>query len=279
MSTEHVEGRFAGTAGGQIHWQGWVPDGTVVGVVVLVHGLAEHGGRYAHVGRRLAEDGYAVYVSDHRGHGRSDGVRGNITRMSTAVVDLETMVRSAAQRHPGLPMFLYGHSMGALVALTYATTGRPAGLNGMILTGAAIDIAVGSRVERLAARVLSATVPNLGMLRLDSAAVSRDPDVVRDYDADPLNYRGKTRVRTGAEMLAAIDTVRSRLDRLTMPLLLMHGSADRLTAPSGTQVIADGAGSTDVTVKVYDGWFHELHNEPEKETVFDDIVVWLKEHG
>jgi acylglycerol lipase len=279
VTTEHVEGKFAGAAGGQIHWQGWVPDGAVSGVVVIVHGLAEHGGRYAHVGRRLAADGYAVYAADHRGHGRSDGVRGNIARMSQAVVDLETMVRSAAQRHAGLPMFLYGHSMGALVALAYATSGRPAELNGMILTGAAVDIAVGSRIERLAARALSATVPNLGILQLDSAAVSRDPEVVRDYDTDVLNYRGKTRVRTGAEMLAAIDMVRRRLDRLTMPLLLMHGSADRLTAPSGTQVIADGAGSADVTVKIYDGWYHELHNEPEKETVFDDIVMWLKGHG
>ncbi|HEU5475349.1 MAG TPA: alpha/beta hydrolase [Actinophytocola sp.] len=279
MTTEHVEGRFAGAAGGQIYWQGWVPAGEVTAVVVIVHGLAEHGGRYAHVGNRLAADGYAVYAADHRGHGKSEGTRGNINRMAQVVVDLETMIRSAAQRHPDKAVFLYGHSMGGLVALVYATTGRPAELRGMILTSSAVDIAVGPKVARLAGRGLSAVAPNLGTIRLDASTVSRDPEVVRAYDADPLNYRGKIRARTGAEMLAAAEAVRSRLATLTMPLLLLHGSADRLTAPSGTKLVADRAGSTDITHKLYDGWYHELHNEPDKDSVFDDIVVWLKEHG
>ncbi|HET9143927.1 lysophospholipase [Actinophytocola sp.] len=278
MTIEHVEGTFAGAGGGQIYWQGWVPD-AATGVVVIVHGLAEHGGRYAHVGQRLAADGYAVYTADHRGHGKSDGVRGNINRMSEVVVDLETMIRSAAQRHPDRPVFLYGHSMGGLVALVYVTTGRPAELHGLILTSSAVDIAVGPKVARLAGRGLSAVAPNLGTIRLDSSTVSRDPEVVRAYDADPLNYRGKIRARTGAEMLAAAEAVKSKLATVTMPLLLLHGSADRLTAPSGTRLVAERAGSTDVTLKLYDGWYHELHNEPDKDSVFDEIVVWLKEHG
>jgi acylglycerol lipase len=278
VSNEHVQGRFAGSAAGQIHWQGWVPAGTVAGVVVIAHGLAEHGGRYAHVGARLAADGYATYVADHTGHGQSDGVKGNINRMSHVVTDLETMIRSAAGRHPDVPLFLYGHSMGGLVALVYAT-GRPAELRGLILTGSAVDIAVGSPFERIAARVLSAVTPNLGMLKLEAAWISRDPEVVRAYDEDPLNYRGKTRIRTGAEILAAVTRVRANLDKLRMPLLVMHGSEDKITAPSGSQFIADRAGSSDITLRIYDGWYHELHNEPEKETVFGDIVHWLKEHS
>jgi acylglycerol lipase len=275
---EHVEGRFTGAAGGQIYWQGWVPSGDVTGVVVLVHGLAEHGGRYAHVGKHFAQAGYALYAADHRGHGKSDGVKGNIHRMSEVVTDLETMVRSAAQRHPATPMFLYGHSMGGLVALAYLT-GRPAELNGAVLSASAVDIAVGSPLERLAAPVLSAIAPNLGVLRLDATAVSRDPEVVRDYDTDPLNYRGKTRVRTGAELLATVEKVKRDLGRVTVPLLVMHGSEDRLTSPTTSKTLSDRVGSTDVTVKLYDGFYHELHNEPEKETVFTDILRWLKEHG
>jgi acylglycerol lipase len=109
--------------------------------------------------------------------------------MSTVVTDLETMIRSIAGRHPGLPMFLYGHSMGGLVALAYLTTGAPAELRGVVLSGSAVEASVGSRAARAAAGVLSAVVPNLGVVALDAAAMSRDPEVVRDYDTDPLNYR------------------------------------------------------------------------------------------
>jgi alpha-beta hydrolase superfamily lysophospholipase len=276
--TEQVEGRYAGSAGGQIYWQGWVPAGEVTGVVVIVHGLAEHGGRYAHVGRYLAGEGYAVYVADHRGHGKSNGVRGNVDRMSHVVTDLETMVRGVAARHPDLPMFLYGHSLGALITLAYLV-GRPAQLRGAVLSASAVDIAVGSKAERIAARVLSAVAPNLGVLRLDASSMSRDPAVVRDYDTDPLNYRGKTRVRSGAELLATAERVKGALDRVRLPLLVMHGSADKVTAPSSSQLIADRVGSSDVTLKFYDGYYHEVHNEPEKETVLADVLRWLEEHG
>jgi alpha-beta hydrolase superfamily lysophospholipase len=275
---EHVEGRYTGAAGGQIYWQGWVPTGDVTGVVVLVHGLAEHGGRYAHVGKHFASAGYALYAADHRGHGRSDGVRGNLNRMSEVVTDLETMIRSVASRHPDAPTFLYGHSMGGLIALAYLTS-EPAGLRGAVLSASAVDIAVGSRLERLAAPVLSAVAPNLGVLKLDANSVSRDQEVVRAYDADPLNYRGKTRVRTGAEILATAEKVRRDLGKITLPLLVMHGSDDKLTSPTTSKVLADKVGAKDVTVKLYDGFYHELHNEPEKETVFADVLRWLKEHG
>jgi alpha-beta hydrolase superfamily lysophospholipase len=276
--TEHVEGRFAGSAGGQIFWQGWLPPAPPVGVVLIVHGIAEHGGRYAHVGRRFAEEGYATYVHDHRGHGRSDGTRGNVDRMSTVITDLETMIRSVAGRHPELPLFLYGHSMGGLIALAYLT-GTPVDLRGVVLSASAVEVSVGSKAARAAAGVLSAVVPNLGVVALDASAMSRDPEVVRDYDTDPLNYRGKVRARTGAEMLVATQRAMASLDRVTVPLLLIHGSADTITGPAGTKQLADKVASTDVTLKIYDDYYHELHNEPDKETVFADVVRWLKEHG
>jgi alpha-beta hydrolase superfamily lysophospholipase len=275
--TEQVEGAFAGASGGRIHWRGWVPPQPPKGVVVIVHGLAEHGGRYTHVADHLAAHGYASYTHDHHGHGRSAGTRGNIDRMSHVVTDLETMIRSAAGRHADAPLFLYGHSMGGLIALVYAT-GTPAQLRGLILTGAAVHIPVGSGLERVAARLLSALAPNLGTRQLDATLVSRDPAVVRDYDSDPLNYRGKIRARSGAEMLRAADELPAKLGRLTLPLLLLHGSLDGLTSPSGTGLVADRVSSSDLTVKIYDGLYHEVHNEPEKDTVLGDIVRWLDEH-
>lgn len=275
--SEHVEGGFTGRGAGRISWQGWVPD-AVAGVVVISHGLAEHGGRYAHVGERFAAEGFATYVADHRGHGRSAGTRANINRMSELVTDLDTMISTAARRHPDVPVFLFGHSMGGLVALSYAT-GNPAKLRGLVLSAAALDIAQGWPLERVIASVLSAVAPNAGVLRIDSADLSRDPEVGRAYDADPLTYRGKIRSRTGAEMLAAANAVMSRLDRLTMPLLVMHGTADRITRPTGSQLVADRAGSSDVTLTLYDGWYHELHNEPERDTVLTDVVRWLREHA
>jgi alpha-beta hydrolase superfamily lysophospholipase len=142
-----------------------------------------------------------------------------------------------------------------------------------------VDIAVGSPLERLAAPVLSAVAPNLGVLKLDATSMSRDPAVVRDYDADPLNYRGKTRVRTGAEILATVEKVKRDLGKVTLPLLVTHGSDDKVTSPTTAKLLSDKVGSKDITVKLYDGFYHELHNEPEKETVFADVLRWLKEHG
>jgi alpha-beta hydrolase superfamily lysophospholipase len=275
--TEQVDGAFAGASGGRIRWQGWVPPQPPKGVVVIVHGLAEHGGRYAHVAEHLAAHGYASYAHDHHGHGRSAGTRGNIDRMSHVVTDLETMIRSASGRHAGAPLFLYGHSMGGLIALVYAT-GDPVPMHGLILTGAAVHVEVGSGLERVAARLLSVIAPNLGTRKLDAALVSRDPAVVRNYESDPLNYRGKVRLRTGAEMLRAADELPAGLGRLTCPVLLLHGSLDGLTSPSGSQLVAERVSSSDVTLKVYDGLYHEVHNEPEKDTVLGDIVRWLDKH-
>jgi alpha-beta hydrolase superfamily lysophospholipase len=109
--------------------------------------------------------------------------------------------------------------------------------------------------------------------------MSRDSDVVRDYDTDPLNYRGKTRARTGAEILVTVRQVKPRLGALNLPLLVLHGAEDRITAPSSSRLIGETVGSNDVTVKIYDGLYHEVHNEPEKEAVFADVLRWLKEHG
>ena len=276
MSTT-TDGKFTGAAGGKIAWRAWIPESAPDAVVVLVHGIAEHSGRYDHVARRLNRAGYAVYALDHRGHGRSDGTRGNIDRMNGVVADVGKLVDLARGRHPDLPRFMVAHSMGSMIALRY-TTDTATDLAGVVLSAPPLEITVGSAVERMAARVLTVVWPNLAVLKLDSSMVSRDPDVVHDYDTDPLNYRGGTRVRSGAELLATADLVKKRLDRLTIPVLVLQGSADQLVSPKGAELVAAGAGSDDVTLKMYDGLYHEVFNEPEKDEVLDDVVSWLDAH-
>lgn len=276
-----TEGQFTGAAGGQIHWQRWLPDGDPVGIVVMLHGYAEHSGRYPHVAAALNAAGYAAYALDHHGHGKSEGQRANIGSFAGLIVDVDRLVRLAAVEHPGLPVFLLGHSMGGLLAVGYVTavTGTtPYDLAGLIVSAPAIDVAVGSPVEKAAAKVLSRVVPNLPVTPFDSGPISRDPQVVAAYDADPLVYRGRIKVRTGAETLGTADRVQASLAKVTLPTLVMHGGDDRLVLLSGSERLAREASAKDLTFTVYDGLYHEIFNEPERETVLADTVAWLKAH-
>lgn len=257
------------------YWQAWTDDGAPVrGVVVLVHGAHEHGGRYAHVGARLAAAGYPVYAVDHPGHGRSSGTRGNIVSMEETVGGVDALARLAVDRHPGVPVFVYGHSLGGLVALQYIT-GTPIELRGAVVSAPSVDVNAGNRAQRAASGLLSRFTPNLGVMRIDAATISRDPDVVRDYRIDPLNYHGKVRARTGTEILRATLAMQPRLEALRLPLLLIHGTSDRLVSPSTTEFVAAHAGTDDLTVKMYDRGYHESHNEPNKDAVLSDIIAWL----
>jgi acylglycerol lipase len=272
-ATAHAEGTLPS---GQ-YWQGWTVDAPG-GVVVFVHGLHEHGGRYGHVAERLARSGYASYVVDHPGHGRSSGTRGNIASMAGTVDGVDQLVRLAGDRHPGAPLFVYGHSMGGLIALTYLTGSPDPRVRGALISAPALDMSAANRVQRRVAPLLSRVLPNLGVLGLDAEAISRDPEVVRDYRTDPLNHTGKVRARTGSEMMLATAAIPERLPRLTLPVFVLHGGDDRLVPTAASEVVPARAGSPDVTRKVYDGLYHEPHNEPEREQVLDDVVAWLDAH-
>lgn len=277
--TQHAEGRFTGAARKQIYWQAWLPEGKPAGVVVLVHGYAEHSGRYRHVAERLVSAGYAIYAPDHHGHGKSEGARANVNRMSEVVSDLDHVVRMAAAKHPELPVFLVGHSMGSLITLDYVTktsTGSGYPLAGAAVSGTAIDISIVSAPERLVASILSGFVPNLGVIPLKTADLSRDPQVVAAYDSDPLNYHGRIKARTAAEVLGTTDKVGDRLPEVRLPILIMHGTDDKGAAVSGARLIAEKASSDDVTLKLYDGLYHEIFNEPEQDIVLGDLLDWLK---
>lgn len=266
-----------GTLSSGLYRQAWTVE-ELVGAVVLVHGAHEHSGRYRHVAERLAAAGYAVHALDHPGHGRSPGRRGNIGSMAAAVDGVGELVRLAGDQHPGVPLFVYGHSLGGLIALQYLTGTPDARVTGAVLSAAALDTSSASAVQRVMAPLLSRVLPDLGVLTLDAETVSRDPAVVRDYRADPLNHTGRMVARTGAELMTTALAMPRRLPSLTLPLLVLHGGDDRLVPKAASEVVRAHAGSPDLTLRVYDGLYHEPHNEPEKDEVLDDVVAWLDAH-
>jgi alpha-beta hydrolase superfamily lysophospholipase len=247
-------------------------------VLLIVHGLAEHGGRYMNVVNHLLPQGYAVYAPDHRGHGHSDGQRVYVERFSQYLDDLKTFFDLVRDWHPDLKIFLVGHSMGGAISLAY-TLRRQDELDGLLLSGPAIK--VGKDISPLlivVGRVLSLILPKMGLLALDSASISRDPETVKAYDNDPLVYRGKMTARLGAELIATMQSFPDHVSQLRLPLLVMHGSADKLADPQGSKWLGEAAGSEDKTLKIYEGYYHEIFNDLGREQVLADVQAWLTAH-
>jgi acylglycerol lipase len=276
---KHRTGHFDGAGGVKIFWQAWLPDGATRAVVGMAHGASEHSGRYAWTGEQLTNRGYALYALDQRGHGRSEGPRAVIDRMDNAVADLGALLGLAA-RESGADEkpFLFGHSMGGCVALAFATR-RQDEIRGLILSAPVAALEAASPIQRIAGHVLSAVAPRLGVYAIDSSTVSRDPEVVRDYDADPLNYHGKLPARTVHELAQEVGRLPEALSRITIPLLVQVGTRDELVPPAASELVYDRASSKDKTIKRYDGLYHEILNEPERELVVADTLAWLDAHA
>jgi alpha-beta hydrolase superfamily lysophospholipase len=269
-----TSGYFSGAGGRRIFRCAWLPDGSPRAKVVLVHGASEHSGRYQHVAEVLVDDGYGVYALDHQGHGRSEGRRAVLDRMASAVADVDQLVGLARENEPGVPIFLLGHSMGGTIALAYCLEHQQR-LAGLILSGPLAALEAAPAPLRLVGRILSAVAPATPLIAIDATLVSRDPTVVDDYVADPLNYHGKLPARTVAELAAAIDAFPDAVGAITLPTLILYGTADRLAPPAGSEMLERQMGAADKTVKPYPGLFHEILNEPERDEVLADIRTWL----
>jgi alpha-beta hydrolase superfamily lysophospholipase len=268
-----ANGYLAGAGGRRIYWQSWRPESDPQALIVIVHGAGEHSGRYDYAAEALVHDRYAVYALDHRGHGRSDGTRGLIDRLDSAVADLDRLVSDALAQHPALPVFLLGHSMGGTIAVQYALSHQDR-LTGMILTGPLAAIEAGAPL-RLAGRVLSVVAPTLPLIGVDPALVSRDPQVVSAYESDPLVHHGKLPARTLAELASAIDRFPDAVPAITVPTLILYGTADGLCPPTGSRMLGERLGARDKSVRAYEGLYHEILNEPERDEVLADIRGWL----
>jgi len=246
--------------------------------LLVAHGLAEHSGRYINIVNHFVPKGYAVYGFDQRGHGKSQGQRGYVERFSHFVSDLKTFSGIIHSKHRDAKIFIVGHSVGGTIATAYAVHYQDE-FDGLVLSGATLK--VGTSVSSgliIVARVLSLLLPKMGLDVIDASAISQDKTVVDAYVDDSLVYRGKIRARLGAELIKAIQILLPQMSKIYLPILIMHGTADRLSDPRGSEILYDRVSSRDKTLKLYDGFYHEIFNEPGREQVFADMEAWLLAH-
>jgi acylglycerol lipase len=272
-----AEKSFEGADGVCIAYRVWPVSSSARAAVVISHGGGEHSGRYEHVARRLNAAGYPVWALDHRGHGLSEGERVRFASLDPLAADLRRMVGMAADTVPERKPFLLAHSMGAAIGLHYACD-HQGELSGIVLTGALASLDQKVPV-RLAARAVARVAPGRGIFKVDPETVSRDPQVIADYDSDPLNHHGSFPAESIVALERAGISFTKRLPSLTVPLLILHGGDDRLTPPSGSRLVDELASSHDKTLHIYPGLRHEILNEPERDTIIDEIVSWLIAHS
>lgn len=227
--------------------------------------------------KALLERGYSLWALDHRGHGRSDGKRAVIDRIDNAVADMRTLIDMVTAEAAGTKPVLLGHSMGGLLSLAYTLRNQET-IHALALSAPLAALEAASPVTLMISSVLSAVAPTLGVFGVDASGVSRDPDVVRDYETDPLVFHGKLPVRTIAELAGEIGTLPERVPEISLPLLLMYGTADTLAPPAGSEMLRDGVGSLDKSVTPYAGLYHEIFNEPERDQVIAELTGWLDSH-
>ncbi len=274
-TVHRTESQLLASDGLSLHRRAWL-SGSPERTLLLVHGWAEHGGRYDELGGWLAERGCAVHAYDQRGHGRSGGSRGHVRSFDELLDDLEQVLGEVRRAHAGLPLFLLGHSMGGLVVATFLAE-RDAALAGAILSGAALALAQSpSRGRVAAARWLRRLAPRLPSGNgVDPQGLSRDPEVVRRYLADPLVHRRMT-VSLASEMLRMLSRTAAAGSRVRVPTLVLHGAEDPICAPQGSRHFAAALRVEGSALQILPGLRHEILNEPEREQLYAAILDWMR---
>jgi alpha-beta hydrolase superfamily lysophospholipase len=274
-SSNYSESKFEGERGTEIHYRIWKPIGGTKAVVIVTHGQGDHAGRYLHVAEHLTREGFAVWAADLRGHGKSGGRRGHVDSFDDYLADTRRVVEKAREDCAKVKAFLLGHSLGGLVVLDYGEK-MNANISGVIATSPLLRLKMKVPAWKVAlGRVLSSLTPTLSMKTgLDPNLLSRDQQIVRDYINDPLVH-GVASTRFYTELLRAVDETLRGGNKLTLPCLVMIGSGDGIVDPSTTQDFFGTIASSDKTLKVYDGLYHEVLNEPEKDDLLREISTWV----
>ena len=271
-----TEGSFEGVDGIKIFTREWRPAGKPHAVVVISHGFNAHSGQYEWVAQQFVSKGLAVYALDHRGRGRSEGERFFVKKFSDYTTDLATFIDRVKAREPGLPVFLLGHSAGGVIACGY-TLEHQAEIAGLICE----DFAYQVPAPDIALSILKGVAyvaPHAHVFKLKNEDFSRDPKVVAAMNADPLIAHEVQPTRTVAEMARADERLKAAFPTITLPVLILHGTADKATKPSGSKRFHELASSQDKTLKLYEGAYHDLLNDTVKETVMADVQTWLDAH-
>lgn len=267
------EEKVTGPGGLGIFVRSWQPASQARGVVVICHGVNSHSGYYRWAAERFVSTGLAVYALDLHGRGQSDGERFYLDKISDYVHDVHTVVALAKSRHVGLPVVLLGHSAGGVISCVY-TLEHQAELAGLICESFAFQVAAPDFALAVV-KGLSHLAPHAHVLKLPFKDFSRDPKVVEAMNDDPLIAGEVQPTKTVAELVRADERLKEEFPLITLPVLILHGTADKVTNPKGSQLFFDTAGSSDKTLKLYDGHAHDLLNDIGKEQVMDDIQGWI----
>jgi alpha-beta hydrolase superfamily lysophospholipase len=269
-----AEEKVRSTGDVDIHVRSFGPAGRPRAAVVICHGVNSHGGQYLWPGSQLATAGLAAFALDLRGRGHSAGARYYVEDVADYVADVAVVIRLAKSRHPGLPVFLLGHSAGGVVSSTYALD-HGSEIAGLVCESFAFKVPAPDAVLAVI-KGLSKIAPRLPVLKLRNEDFSRDPVAVRILNSDPLTAGEVQPARTVAALVRANERLRREFPRITLPVLILHGTADKATLPSGSQLFYDTAGSRDKTLKLYEGHFHDLLNDVGKDAVLADIRAWIE---
>src|SRR5262245_37002702 len=271
--THMNEGNFEGVDGVKIFTREWQPSGEPRGVVVISHGLNAHSGLYEWAAEQFTSNGLAVYALDHRGRGRSEGERFFVKKFADWTNDLATFIDIVKTREADLPVFLLGHSAGGVIACGYALDHQDE-IAGLICEDFAYQVPA-PEVALAIIKGVSHVAPHAHVLTLKNEDFSRDPAVVAALNADPLIANESKPSETVAELVRLDELLKKSFQQITLPLLILHGTADKVTKPSGSQEFYEKAGSSDKTLKLYEGHFHDLLADVGKKQVMADIQAWI----
>ncbi|HTP00637.1 MAG TPA: lysophospholipase [Anaerolineales bacterium] len=271
------ESSWTDARGLKFYSRGWEPDRAPGAAVAFLHGLGDHIGRYAHIAEALSAAGYAMMGMDWRGHGQSGGQRGYAPSLEALMQDIDLLLDNVRARYSGLPTFLYGHSLGAIMALNYALRRKP-DLAGVIATDPALHSELEEQQFKVAlVRLLGGVAPTVALASgLKTSMLSHDPQIEQAYINDPLVH-DRISFGLGKVLLAANEYALKHAAEFQLPLLLMHGSLDTIAYPSSSREFAAAAGDK-ATLIVWDGMYHEIHNELKKDEVIQAVVHWMNDH-
>lgn len=296
----HFEKTWKAKDGQRTYCQYWEPETDIRAIVCLVHGLGEHSGRYAHVAEHLNRAGFALLSADLRGHGKSDGMRGHIASSDIYLDHIDRLLDEARRQGGDLPLFLYGHSLGGIAALFYVLKHPPEwvegpgvypdppvvfhpkhqpefrGVRGVVVTSPGLRTALENQALKIfLAKTIGAVLPAARMpTGLDAEQISRDPEVVRRYKSDPLVH-DQASAALAKYTLEMIPWIFEHAPEFSLPLLIMHGAADKIAYSWGSVELAGEIGPM-CTLHIWNDMYHELHNEPEKDQVLDQITAWME---
>jgi len=274
MAVMHSETEWLACDGTPMHAVRWLPDVEPIMVVCIIHGLGEHSGRYEHLAQYFASFGIEVVSFDLRGHGKSEGQRGHTSDLQQMVLDIDRFLNQASKIDLAKPHFIYGHSLGATLAIKY-TLSNPGDYNGVILSAPMLKpafeppkwkVLLGAKLQQL--------WPSLSLCsEVDIKTLSRDTGVLEEHRNDPLNH-DRISAKLGTQLLEAGEQLLADASLVNFPLLMMHGDADELTCHKASTIFSECAGDL-CTLKIWEDFYHELHHEPEKEDVYDYCIDWM----